>query len=335
MHDSLPLQLFSVKTLGYILRGHKPAELLMIPWSLLNVALTVPHINTRSRAGFLEVGFWVLCHCKHMRKTYDGWFAVQDTLSSSGHPALYLEEQLDHALNTFHSLISILRNSRTRICLNRVGSNPVEHLFGKGRVRCKDVHTMAKLLLAFVSEAFAQFAKKFMDLLSAPRRRLSVGVDCEPWAESGESILAATPWAIAHAIVRAITLGLNTEISALFVIPGIGDAGLYDGLYTTPRPSHMNSVRGDMGSAIAVSLPGISLELTALIEGLRAADLGARLKYAAARLGIRPPSVRQRAAYIEWLRTHGIAALPHIREYPVMLRVSRGQNTENYTICTT
>jgi hypothetical protein len=208
---------------------------------------------------------------------------------------------------------------------------------------------MAKLLMAFINEAFAQFAKRFMDLLSTPRRRLSVGVDCEPWEESGESILADTPWAIAHAIVEAITRTSRIGVTELFVIPGIDDPTWYDGtlppksssrisrekkaknrtlssnllfggLYTTPRPCHLMSVRGSMGCALAVSIPGLSLELGALIGPLRAADLGARVKYAAARLGIRPPAVRQQKAYIEWLRTHGVAALPHIRDYPRILR---------------
>jgi hypothetical protein len=96
-----------------------------------------------------------------MKKCFDKMVGIVEAITGV-HPTLYLAEQLDHALNTFHSLISLLRSSKTRICLNRVGCNPVEHLFGKGRIRCKDVHTMEKLAEAFVSELFAQLAQGFL-----------------------------------------------------------------------------------------------------------------------------------------------------------------------------
>jgi hypothetical protein len=63
---------------------------------------------------------------------------------------------------------------------------------------------MEKLAKALVSDAFAQLARRFLELLSAPRRRVSVELDCEPRDESGESILTARPWAIARAIMLAI-----------------------------------------------------------------------------------------------------------------------------------
>jgi hypothetical protein len=95
---------------------------------------------------------------------------------------------------------------------------------------------MAKLLVGFVNEAFAQFAKSFMDLLSARRRRLSVGLDCGPWTQSGPSILTESPWAIAHAIIMAIASDVPFEIPELLVIPGIADGRRYDGTLP-PRTS--------------------------------------------------------------------------------------------------
>jgi hypothetical protein len=351
MHDSLPLSLFSVKTLGDILTAHRPAELLMVPWCLLNVSLTLPGLNTRSRAGFLEIGFWILCHCKYMKNCCDKITGIVEVITGE-RPTLYLAEQLDHALNTFHTLISFLRNSRIRICLNRVGSNPVEHLFGKGRIRCKDVHTMEKLAKAFISDAFAQLARGFLELLSAPRRRVSVGLDCEPWDESGESILTASPWAIAHAIVLAITRGLEVEITALLVIPGVGDVRqaddallakpssriskqkkaqfrtlssnqLFLGMCQTPRAAHMNALHGSMGFEIQVSAPEISAELAAIIHTLSAAALRKRVQYAAAVLGLPPQTVRGQAADIAWLATYEAVALPCVRDYVDVLRRSR------------
>jgi hypothetical protein len=346
MHDSLPLGLFSVKTLGDILRTKKPPELLMVPWCLLNVSLTLPGLNTRSRAGFLEVGFWILCHCKYMKRHCDKRVGIVEVITGDN-PTLYLAEQLDHALNTFHTLISLLRNSKIRICLNRVGSNPVEHLFGKGRIRCKDVHTMEKLAKAFVSDAFAQLAQGFLELLAAPRRRVSVGLDCEPWDESKESILKASPWEIAHAIVQVITEALQREIHGLMVIPGLDGSifpvkpsspiskekkvtirtlssnQLFLGMCQTPRAAHMNALHGSMGFEMQVSAPEISAELTAIIKSLSPAALRKRVQYAAALLRLPPQTVRGQAADIAWLATHEAVALPLVRDYPELLRRSR------------
>jgi hypothetical protein len=347
MHDSLPLELFSQRTLSNILTSGKPAELLMVPWCLLNVALTHRGLNTRSRAGFLEIGFWVLCHCRWMKNLNDARHGIVESIKGT-QATLYLGEQIQHALNTFHALIRLLRSSRSRICLNRVGSNPVEHLFGKGRVRCKDVHTMKKLERAFVSMALDQFVRGFMELLSAPRRRLSVGLDCEPWMESEPSILGASPWAIAHAIVLIITSGIEDfSLPELLVIPGItvddlhlgsellaerpssrispekkarnrmlSSNQLFLGLYQTPRAAHLNSVQGSMGLALVDSSAGLLPELAARIANLSVKTLGDRVQWAAANLGIAGPSSRKLTAYIRWLRDNGDAALAYFRSWP-------------------
>jgi hypothetical protein len=303
-------------------------------------------MSTRSRAGFLEIGFWILCHCKAM-KVHDHLMGIVEVITGD-RPTLYLAEQLDHALNTFHTLISLLRNSKIRICLNRVGSNPVEHLFGKGRIRCKDVHTMEKLAKAVVSDAFAQLARGFLELLSAPRRRVSVGLDCEPWDESGESILMASPWAIARAIILAITQGLECEISALLVIPGVAPVGdaddtlfarpssriskqkkaqlrtlssnqLFLGICQTPRAAHMNARHGSLGFQMQASAPEISAELAAIINSLSAGALRQRVQYAAAVLMLPSQNRRGQAADIAWLATYEDVALPLARDYPELL----------------
>jgi hypothetical protein len=207
---------------------------------------------------------------------------------------------------------------------------------------------MEKLAKAFVSDAFAQLAKGFLELLSSPRRRVSVGLDCEPWAESGPSILMASPWAIAHAIVMAITQGVNSEIPGLLVIPGIADDPqedcadpakpssrvsrekkaknrtlssnqLFLGLCQSPRAAHMNSVHGYMGLEIVTSCANISPELGALVATLSANDLRARVQFAAACLHIPCPSVRAEAPYIQWLKNNSARALPLIRNYPQTL----------------
>jgi hypothetical protein len=56
MHDSLPLELFSLKTLACILNNPIIAETMMVPWCLLVVALTWPDLSTETRRDLLEIG---------------------------------------------------------------------------------------------------------------------------------------------------------------------------------------------------------------------------------------------------------------------------------------
>jgi hypothetical protein len=60
MHDSLPLEMFSLKTLGYILYNPVVGETMMVPWCLLVVALTLDGLSTEARLEILEVGFRML-----------------------------------------------------------------------------------------------------------------------------------------------------------------------------------------------------------------------------------------------------------------------------------
>jgi hypothetical protein len=44
------------------------------------------------------------------------------------------------ALNALYALIVILQNSDAPVRLNRIGSNLLDHAFGKVRLRCRDIH---------------------------------------------------------------------------------------------------------------------------------------------------------------------------------------------------
>jgi hypothetical protein len=57
MHEFLPLELFSAKTLPFGLANDLPGELLVVPWCLLVVALALPGLSTRMRRDLLEIGF--------------------------------------------------------------------------------------------------------------------------------------------------------------------------------------------------------------------------------------------------------------------------------------
>lgn len=80
------------------------------------------------------------------------------------------------SFNTFYSLIILIRNSGIVVNLNRIGSNPLEHLFGKVRTRCHDVHTFQRFMSAFTSEILDSGVAQILDFIFAPKRKTSIGV---------------------------------------------------------------------------------------------------------------------------------------------------------------
>jgi hypothetical protein len=167
--------------------------------------LTIPRQLRAPRADLLEIGFWVLSHFEK-RTANNQFHKISERNATGGDLSLYTTAQLREALNTFVLLIILLRTCLAPIYLNRIGSNPSEHTFGKARLRCRDVFTMGKMLTAFTSEALAAFANSFLEILASLCRRVSAGVDCEPWSMEDPSVIEVAPHLIAEAISQQVGL---------------------------------------------------------------------------------------------------------------------------------
>jgi hypothetical protein len=135
MHDSFPLRLFSPRVLARILTHRMERELLMVSWCLLMSVLTIPGLSTASRADLLEIGFWVLYYCEKLTAN-NQFHKISERNATGCDLSLYTTAQHREALNTFASLITLLQTCLRPICLDRIGSNPLDHTFGKARLRC-------------------------------------------------------------------------------------------------------------------------------------------------------------------------------------------------------
>jgi hypothetical protein len=200
MHDSIPLQLFSPNTLSLILQCGMANQLLMMPWCLLTSSLTLPTLSTRTRADLLEIRFWILYACRDLKDSRNKQWQIFDRPQTVRDLGLYTSAEVHDGLNTFVALVTHLQPSVVPICLNRLGSNPLGHAFGKARIRWRDVNSMRRMLGAMPTETMNSFAKSFLEILGSPCRRGSVGVDCEPWSESDASALTTDPRSIADAV---------------------------------------------------------------------------------------------------------------------------------------
>jgi hypothetical protein len=83
-------------------------------------------------------------------------------------------------MNTLDAFIVILRNSDVPVGVNRIGSNPLEHGFGKARLRCREIHTMKNFMSGLAAESLKLHGENPLQLVAVARRRTFVGVDCEP-----------------------------------------------------------------------------------------------------------------------------------------------------------
>jgi hypothetical protein len=206
MHDSLPLEMFSLKTLGYILYNPVVGETMMVPWCLLVVPLTLDGLSTEARLEILEVGFWMLV-------LYEDPDLIPDPPNSLGitllrpkrcaHDAhsLFTDCQFRDACNTFLALIVLILFLGYTFCLNRFGSNPLEHAFGHARIRCRDVNSMIRLIAALGGDYSKMAIESFLSIAATPNRRRSVGVVCEPIGESAGRLFSLPPQLIARSLL--------------------------------------------------------------------------------------------------------------------------------------
>jgi hypothetical protein len=118
------------------------------PWFLLVAGLTSCNFSTKSRCDIFETAFWLLYFCRIILARYPHPPDTTERITPNKSASLYTTDQLRHALSTFYTLIVVLRNSWCPICLNRLGSNPLEHLFGKARLKCRNVNIIKRFLSA-------------------------------------------------------------------------------------------------------------------------------------------------------------------------------------------
>jgi hypothetical protein len=253
---------------------------------MFTAALTLPRMSTATKLDLLDIGFWDSYVYDELLAKRGRPPGVLDT-SRDGYPAtLYARKQVCDGWDTFVAIIIIVRSSADRLCLNQLGSNPLEHTFGRGRIGCRDVHPMRELIDSFASEGCDLVVKEFLNLMARPRRRTSVGVDCAAFSASGSSVFKrpARIMAISLLIRIGFDMGpLAREIQSnvpdawkeLTNIPGFRRSGIGEspagkipperkggakklssdqiflGVISAPRPLHMITMPANMEHILA------------------------------------------------------------------------------------
>lgn len=339
MHDSLPLRLFSPSIFGVILRKPPSSEYVLTPWSMLVAGLILTGYSTATRAYLLEIGFWYL-FCYHQLIADLGYPpGVSETIGSCPRPSLYTKQQIRDTLNTFVALIAVLRNSADPLCLNRLGTGPLEHAFGRGRIRCHDVNTMKRLVASFAAENRAFVVDAFLALAAEPRRRASVGVDCQPFSPLEPTLFVHSPRLIAISLLHRTGIDITSlwmstqdqlsllgaweelkrirefhpedfdERTSTRVSPErkacaktLSSNQIFLGVISSPRPFHIISMPTTMTQAIAPHLEEIENWLRSISpRRINNHELESRVRAIAARIRVPQPTRRHREVYLQWI----------------------------------
>jgi hypothetical protein len=105
---------------------------------------------------------------------------VIEKITKGREASLCQMNQVLDALNTFVSLIVLLRDASSQVCLNRLRTGPLGHTFGKARIQCCYVNRMLKIIGTFIGDTLTRAIDLCLDLVTLCHLRVSVGIDCSP-----------------------------------------------------------------------------------------------------------------------------------------------------------
>ena len=145
MHDSLATRLFSLKNLAILLENRNFSVLsFFLPMCLLTASLQEPTLSVQERLYMLELGFFYMISYYGCSQEVHGPLGQRKSHGEKHIRAFDMTFVMEYC-NTVFTIIRVLRNVNGTIALNRIGSNPVEHLFGLVRMKSRSVHTFDRM----------------------------------------------------------------------------------------------------------------------------------------------------------------------------------------------
>jgi hypothetical protein len=188
----------------------------------------------------LKFALWLLYFYQKLLQNASLPPETKEKIHGSRYAASYTVQQVRDALSTLYSLIVILQHSSVPAGLSGIGSNPLEHAFGKRQSCCRDIITTRN----FISRLAAEFLKlqggDVLHLAVVAGRRTSVGVESDPSGQSAPSFFSLEPMDIAARLFELADLPID------IVYQSIDDVGidgalleiagcLYEGIGPTKR----------------------------------------------------------------------------------------------------
>ena len=145
MQDDLPIKLFSLENLLKLYDKKQFNEIsYFLPLCFMNIALSEKELTNEERRNLLEISFY------YMMIYYGITTSPIATISERKQGnnidvKMFPKQFVIQYCNTVASILSVICKYNGTIDLNRIGSNPVEHLFGLVRMKSRYIHTFEKM----------------------------------------------------------------------------------------------------------------------------------------------------------------------------------------------
>lgn len=164
MNDDLPLKMFKIKTIHHLfeVKDYACISYIIIP-TLLNVALSYPNLNIDDRIYILKSSFTFLLLYQNTVNVLQNPLK-QKPSKNSPDVRLFDNQLISDTLSCISSLLHVLEGYNENINLNRVGSNPIEHLIGLFRMLSRNEHTYKKLKSVISKSDLAKMIKDYLGL---------------------------------------------------------------------------------------------------------------------------------------------------------------------------
>lgn len=161
MHDSLPMMLFSLNSLNKLfIHKEIPSLAYFIPWSLFLNAFTVQDISDNIRYDLFEIAtYYLLFYHMFLKSIRVDASIGQKKSQNCPHMVLFDENLVIEALNSLHSNVMLMSTIDGEVNQGHIASTPLEHTFGKTRMKCRYKQTLERIINSITIEEINTFSK--------------------------------------------------------------------------------------------------------------------------------------------------------------------------------
>ena len=149
MHDSLPLTLFSMTSLKRLFELRNIGALAYFtPWCLFISAMESEDLDVNRAFDFISIAlYYLMYYYLSYQKNYQSisYLASENKTNSKSMIIMFDKKLLIESINSLYSILAFLCTENHEINTGRIGSTPLEHTFGKARIKAKYRHTLDNL----------------------------------------------------------------------------------------------------------------------------------------------------------------------------------------------
>lgn len=182
MHDSLPMKLFSLCSLKKLFIAKQlPSLSYFLPWSLFLNAFTVQDISDNLRYDLFEITtFYLLFYLESFKSNTNDGSIGQKKSQNCPHLVLFDENLVIETANSLHANLMLMSTIDGEVNQGHVASTPLEHTFGKTRMKCKYKQTLDRIIASITVEEMNTITKIFNDSKIKGRVNKSITTNFSP-----------------------------------------------------------------------------------------------------------------------------------------------------------